>query len=258
MNPLKAFALPRYVVPCYGLVFCTLALIVAAVFSTAASAQTVATGDGRGTVPEPTFPTVCTQVPADLTISAGEPSSELNTVVDTTAIRDWPRFQAAPRARAVELVANGSNNAFVIAPIFIPPGAQPCWSTAALRSSLPGTHGRLPDRHPTATGSTCGTSDGGSACNPLITIGQKSINGSSVDPLQRGATCDRPDGLARRHQRPRRRQADHRRQPDEQNQLHRPGRAVHGTSPSTAMSLVPILIMVTTRLLASRSTRSRF
>src|SRR5580698_6977985 len=91
-------------------VFCTLTLIVAAGFSAATNAQTLATGDGRGTVPEPTFPAVCTQVPADLTISGGEPSSELNTATDTTAIQT--ALSGCAQGHAVELVANGSNNAF--------------------------------------------------------------------------------------------------------------------------------------------------
>ena len=154
------------------LVFCTLALIFPAVFSTAANAQT---GDGRGTVPEPTFPAVCTQVPADLTISAGEPSSELNTVVDTHAIQT--ALSGCAQGQAVELVASGSNNAFVIAPIFIPPGVTLLVdggvTVFASRNAADYQIGTA------TTGSTCGTSDGGSACNPLITIGQKSVNGSS-------------------------------------------------------------------------------
>ena len=102
------------------LVFCTLALISPACFSSAASAQTLATGDGRGTITEPTFPAVCSQVQADLTISAGEPSSELNTATDTGNIQT--ALKNCPAGKAVELVANGANNAFVIAPIFVPPG----------------------------------------------------------------------------------------------------------------------------------------
>jgi large repetitive protein len=154
-------------------VFCTLTLIVAAVLSTAANAQ--ATGDGRGTVPEPTFPAVCSQVPADLTISAGEPSSEVNTVVDTTAIQT--ALSACAQGQAVELVASGANNAFVIAPIFIPPGVTLLVdggvTVFASRNAADYQIGTA------ATGSTCGTSDGGSGCNPLITIGQKSVNGST-------------------------------------------------------------------------------
>ena len=157
------------------LVFCTLALILPAALSIAANAQTLATGDGRGTVPEPTFPAVCSQVPADLTISGGEPSSELNTVVDTTAIQT--ALSGCAQGHAVELVANGSNNAFVIAPIFIPPGVTLLVdggvTVFASRNAADYQIGTA------TTGSTCGTSDGGSACNPLITIGQHSVNGSS-------------------------------------------------------------------------------
>ncbi|HEY5331778.1 MAG TPA: glycosyl hydrolase family 28 protein [Acidobacteriaceae bacterium] len=150
--------------------FCTLALIVPTVFSVAANAQ--ATGDGRGTVPEPTFPTVCTQVPADLTISAGEPSSELNTNVDTAAIQT--ALSGCAQGQAVELVANGSNNAFVIAPIFIPAGV-----TLLVDGGVTVFGSRNPVDYQIGTGTSCGTSDGGSGCNPLITLGQNSVNGSS-------------------------------------------------------------------------------
>jgi polygalacturonase len=155
------------------LVFAAMILMSTACLSTAAHAQ--ATGDGRGTVPEPTFPAVCSQVQADLTISAGEPSSELNTVVDTTAIQT--ALSGCAQGQAVELVANGSNNAFVIAPIFIPPGVTLLVdggvTVFASRNAADYQIGTA------ATGSTCGTSDSGSACNPLITIGQKSVNGST-------------------------------------------------------------------------------
>ena len=170
MNPLRSRSLQGTLCR-LRLVFCALTLIVPA----AVSAQTLATGDGRGTVPEPVFPAVCTQVPADLTISGGEPSSELNTATDTTAIQT--ALSNCAQGQAVELVANGSNNAFVIAPIFIPPGVTLLVdggvTVFASRNAADYQIGTA------ATGSTCGTSDGGSACNPLITIGQKSVNGST-------------------------------------------------------------------------------
>src|SRR5580698_7381726 len=144
------------------LVFAAITLMSTACLLTAANAQ--ATGDGRGTVPEPTFPAVCSQVPADLTISGGEPSSELNTVVDTTAIQT--ALSGCAQGHAVELVANGSNNAFVIAPIFIPPGVTLLVdggvTVFASRNAADYQIGTA------TTGSTCGTSDSGSACNPLI------------------------------------------------------------------------------------------
>jgi polygalacturonase len=132
-------------------------------------------GQDTRTVTEPTFPATCTQVPADLTISAGEPSSELNTNVDTAAIQT--ALSACAQGQAVELVANGSNNAFVIAPIFIPAGV-----TLLVDGGVTVFGSRNPVDYQigtAATGKTCGTSDSGSGCNPLITLGQSSVNGTS-------------------------------------------------------------------------------
>src|SRR5665213_3321310 len=154
------------------LVFCTFALIVPAVFATAAIAQTLATGDGRGAIAEPAFPAVCTQVPADLTIANGEPSSEVNTRVDTAAIQT--ALSGCAKGQAVELVANGSNNAFVIAPIFVPAGV-----TLLVDGGVTVFGSGNPVDYQIGTGTSCGTSDGGSGCNPLITLGQNSVNGSS-------------------------------------------------------------------------------
>jgi polygalacturonase len=144
--------------------------------SAGGQAQT-ATGDGRGTVAEPTFPAVCATVTADLTISGGEPSSELNTATDTTALQTGLSTSGCS-GKAVEVVAgSGGQNAMVISPIFIPSGVTllvdggvTIFASKNAADYQIGT---------ATTGNTCGTTDGGSACNPLITVGASSINGQS-------------------------------------------------------------------------------
>ena len=133
------------------------------------------------TVTEPTFPAVCSQVPADLSIIGGEPSSELNTATDTSAIQaalTAAKASTAPgcgQGSAVELVASGGNNAFVIAPIYIPVGI-----TLLVDGGVTVFGSRnAADYQMASSGSTCGTMDSGSACNPLITVGQSLVNGSS-------------------------------------------------------------------------------
>ncbi len=137
----------------------------------------LATGDGRGTVSEPVFPAVCSQVQADLTISAGEPSSELNTATDTSKMQS--ALTACAGGQAVELVANGTSTAFVIAPIYIPAGV-----TLLVDGGVTVFASKNPADYQigiaTST-TTCGTlNTNGTDCNPLITLGQSSVNGSST------------------------------------------------------------------------------
>ncbi len=142
----------------------------------AAQAQ-VATGDGRGTVTEPVFPAVCSQVTADLTISGGEPASELNTSTDTTTLQNALN-NASCVGKAVEVVlGTGGQNAMVIAPITIPAqvtllvdGGVTLFGSRVAADYQIGT---------ASSGNTCGTTDGGSACYPLITLGQSSKGGTS-------------------------------------------------------------------------------
>jgi polygalacturonase len=157
-------------------VFPRIALLALLACTASASAQ-LATGDGRGTVPEPTFPAVCSQLQADLTIAAGEPSSELNTATDTSKIQ--AALSACTSGHAVELVASGANTAFVIAPIYIPAGV-----TLLVDGGVTVFGSRNPTDYqigtPT-TSSTCGTIDtGGASCYPLINLGQSSLAGAST------------------------------------------------------------------------------
>ena len=133
------------------------------------------------TVTEPTFPVVCSQVQADLGIVGGEPSSELNTAADTSAIQaalTSAKASTAPgcgQGSAVELVANGGNNAFVIAPIYIPAGI-----TLLVDGGVTVFGSRnAADYQIAGVGSVCGSSDSGTGCNPLITVGQSVVNGTS-------------------------------------------------------------------------------
>jgi polygalacturonase len=141
-----------------------------------ASAQ-LATGDGRGTVAEPTFPATCSTVQADLSIANGEPSSELNTATDTAAIQS--ALSACASGKAVELVANGANTAFVIAPIYIPAGV-----TLLVDGGVTVFGSKNPADYQIGTAgasNTCGTvNTNGADCNPLITMGQSSVNGSAT------------------------------------------------------------------------------
>ena len=133
------------------------------------------------TVTEPVIPPVCSQVQADLAITGGEPSSELNTAHDTslieTALTAAKSNAACGQGYAVELVTNGGNNGFVIAPIFIPAGI-----TLLIDGGVTvfGSRNATDYQIGTAsTGNTCGSTDGGAGCYPLITVGQSAVNGSS-------------------------------------------------------------------------------
>jgi hypothetical protein len=156
------------------MVCAAMAAAVGGVMPTAAHAQ-LATGDSR-TVTEPTFPTVCTQVQADLSIAGGEPSSELNTATDTANIQT--ALSGCAAGEAVELVANGTNDAFVIAPIAIPPGV-----TLLVDGGVTVFASRNPADYQIGTASsntTCGTvNTTGSDCYALISLGQKSVGGTT-------------------------------------------------------------------------------
>ena len=91
----------------------TLTLLLSTLYSLLpASAQ-----DSRH-VTEPTFPTACTVLPAQLSIVAGQPSSE--TAFDTKRIQS--AMNSCKRGQAVELIAANGNNAFLSQPLDIPSG----------------------------------------------------------------------------------------------------------------------------------------
>jgi polygalacturonase len=154
-------------------------LLIALAATVSASAQ-LATGDGRGTVAEPTFPATCSTVQADLTIVSGEPSSELNTVTDTNKIQN--ALSACASGKAVELVANGANTAFVISPIYIPAGV-----TLLIDGGVTVFASKNPADYQIGTAgpsTTCGTvNTSGADCYPLINLGQSTLAGASTSTL---------------------------------------------------------------------------
>ena len=147
-------------------------------------AQTLATGDLRGTLSEPVFPAVCATLPADLTIVSGEPTlggsnnaAELNVTTDTANLQaDLSLAACAGKAVEVTLGSSGQN-AIVISPIYIPKtvtllvdGGVTIFASRNASDYQIGT---------ASSGNTCGTTDGGSACYPLISLGQTSRQGTS-------------------------------------------------------------------------------
>src|SRR5579871_561554 len=81
------------------------------------SAHALCAQDTRS-ISEPMFPPSCTILSAQLSINAGEPSSE--TAFDTSRIQS--ALDACTPGSAVELVASGANEAFLTQPIVIPTG----------------------------------------------------------------------------------------------------------------------------------------
>jgi polygalacturonase len=148
-------------------------LLLAAMVATMAGATALAQ-DTR-TVTEPVFPAVCTQIAAETTISAGEPASETNDTSIQAAL-----ISAACAGKAVELIASGSNDAFVIAPIYIPSGVTLLVDGGV---TVFGSKNAADYQIGTVSGSQdqCGTvGSNGNGCNPLITIGESSVNGTST------------------------------------------------------------------------------
>jgi hypothetical protein len=111
-------------------------------------------------VSEPTFPPSCTSLPAQLSISGGEPSSETNF--------DTSRIQAAlnncASGSAVELTASGTNNGFLIQPITIPSGV-----TLLVDAGVTVFASRNPADYQQGSGAACGVvGNSGGGCRPLI------------------------------------------------------------------------------------------
>jgi uncharacterized repeat protein (TIGR02543 family) len=113
------------------------------------------TGDAR-TVAEPVIPPVCSVLTAAMSVS-----SPVETMPDTARV--VAALSACPAGQAVQFSANGSNNAFVIAPITLPAGVT-----------------MLLDPEVTILGSikyadyNCNTSE--SWCSPLINVA------TNIDP----------------------------------------------------------------------------
>jgi hypothetical protein len=162
----RVFALKMWMLPVLAL-----AVLTAGV---PAKAQ-VATGDGRGIVTEPTFPAVCTQIPATLTVSGGEPSSELNSATDTASLQA-ALSSSSCLGKAVEVtMGSGGLSGMVIRPIAIPATV-----TLLVDGGVTLFGSRVAaDYQISSSSAVCGSTDGGSGCNPLITLGQSAVGGTS-------------------------------------------------------------------------------
>jgi polygalacturonase len=111
-------------------------------------------------VSEPTFPPSCTSLPAQLSISGAEPSSETN--FDTSRIQD--ALNNCASGSAVELTVSGTNNGFLIQPITIPSGV-----TLLVDAGVTVFASRNPADYQQGSGATCGqVSNNGGGCRPLI------------------------------------------------------------------------------------------
>jgi Glycosyl hydrolases family 28/Bacterial Ig-like domain (group 3)/Right handed beta helix region/Bacterial Ig-like domain (group 2) len=120
---------------------------------------------------EPKFPPVCTTLPAQLSISGGEPSSETDF--------DTPRVQAAlddcASGSAVELAESGTNNGFLIKPISIPSGV-----TLLVNAGVTAFASRNPADYQNKDDQACGSvvKKVGNGCAPLIA--STKTNGSGI------------------------------------------------------------------------------
>jgi polygalacturonase len=143
------------------------AALLLSVCVSAASSQ-----DAR-TVVEPTFPASCTVLSAQLTISAGEPSSE--TAFDTARVQT--ALNACAAGSAVELQVSGTNSAFLIQPLTIPSGV-----TLLVDGGVTVFASRDPADYQIAGKETCGTvGTSGNGCSPILNInGNATSTGSGI------------------------------------------------------------------------------
>ena len=134
--------------------------IVSLVFALLFASALLLHGQDTRNVSEPKFPPSCTSLPAQLSISGGEPSSETNF--------DTSRIQAAldncASGSGVELTASGTNNGFLIQPITIPSGI-----TLLVDAGVTVFASRNPADYQQGGSATCGkVSNNGGGCRPLI------------------------------------------------------------------------------------------
>lgn len=147
-------------------------VVLVGMMSVAAGAQTLATGDTR-TVTEPTFPTVCSTLQAQMAIVSGGPASE--TTPDTARIQ--AALTACPSGQAVELAGAGTNYAFVTAPMNIPSGVG-----LIIDGGVTLFASRFAADYQTSSSELCGThGSSGNGCNTLFKFGNGSTNvGSGI------------------------------------------------------------------------------
>jgi polygalacturonase len=151
-------------------------VLAAALFSAPLVAQ-----DGRGTVAEPIFPTVCTTLTATQTIVSGEPSGETtsNTAPDTARIQ--AALNACPSGQAVELALSGSQTAFLAGAFYTPSGRTLIvdGGVTLFGSRNPADY-QIPSYASQTTPELCGTvGPTGNACYPFLTVGEGSLGASN-------------------------------------------------------------------------------
>src|SRR5579872_3232065 len=113
-------------------------------------------------VTEPAFPPVCSKLIAQLSTSADGLSPSSETAFDTPSIQSALNGCAA--GQAVELESAGSSNAFLMAPIKLPPGV-----TLLVDPGVTVFASRNPRDYDSSSGQTCGTlTAAGGGCVPLI------------------------------------------------------------------------------------------
>ncbi|HLJ47198.1 MAG TPA: glycosyl hydrolase family 28 protein [Bryobacteraceae bacterium] len=132
----------------------------------------LAAQDAR-TVTEPSFPPVCTSLDAQLSAGpTGLPSSS-ETQYDTSRIQN-ALDSCASTGQAVELRSSGSNNAFLTAPIRIPPAV-----TLLVDAGVTVYASRNPRDYDANSSQSCGTiAASGSGCVALINVNRS--NGAAI------------------------------------------------------------------------------
>ena len=153
------------------------------------------------TVTEPAFPTLCTALPAQLSIVAGfsgsvggAPSSQI--AFDTTRIQN--ALTACTSGHAVELSASGTNYAFLTQPLTIPTGV-----TLLIDPGVTLFGSLNPADYQISGANTCGTlNSAGGGCMALINVtsttgsgvmGYGVINGQSLTPLVNSSGTQLPN-----------------------------------------------------------------
>src|SRR5580704_13611593 len=148
-------------------------ILACAIFLLLSFGQSTRAQDSRN-VSEPKFPPSCTTLTAQLSVVSGGPSSE--TAFDTTRIQ--AALNGCPAGNAVELVASGSNNAFLTQPFTLPSGVTLIIDGGV---TLYGSRNPADYQNGTVSGTqeACGTiGTHGNGCGALIK--SKGTNGSGI------------------------------------------------------------------------------
>lgn len=143
-------------------------------------------------VTEPVVPPVCAILSAQLSVTSNGMSLASEAVSDTAAIQN--ALNACPAGQAVELKPAGPFNAFLMAPIKLPPGV-----VLLVDAGVTVYGSRNPRDYDSSASQTCGTlTAAGGGCVPLITaskadgagiMGYGTIDGRGELPMMPGGTA---------------------------------------------------------------------